>query len=260
MHLKDFRDLTMHNENFLYLHNWMSNIYKHKEPGLDELYWLVLVAPNSASTIILPRMAYNTPVPLLMAGQGILGFCLPFFFLCALVPAAAPLDNPGSLEVITGPVFPRPEASTLSCSSSILLCFRSCPSLYNSPFTSTSGLLNHWPNNSSFPTLSQLCLSPGLYGATGDAVASFHPPFPLPTWWRQWWWQPELVHPGWRGRGLTRLKEGNWHQERISPEFGQELLLPELVPPPFAGALVLVTPIEFNSDFKHISTFYGVIM
>ena len=60
-----------------------------------------------------------------------------------------------------------------------------------------------------------------------------------------------------RGRGLVRLKEGNWHQERISPEFGQELL-PEPVLPPFTWASVLVTPIEFHSDFKHISTFYGV--
>ena len=57
--------------------------------------------------------------------------------------------------------------------------------------------------------------------------------------------------------GFVRLKEGNWHQERISPEFGQEPLLPELVPPALTGALVLVTSIEPHSDLKHISTFYG---
>ena len=51
--------------------------------------------------------------------------------------------------------------------------------------------------------------------------------------------------------------EGDWHQERIPLEFGQELLLPEPVPPHLAGALVLVTPIEPHCDFKHIRTFYG---
>ena len=40
-------------------------------------------------------------------------------------------------------------------------------------------------------------------------------------------------------------------------EFGQELLLPEPVPSPLTGTLVLVTPIELCGDFKHISPFYG---
>ena len=51
-----------------------------------------------------------------------------------------------------------------------------------------------------------------------------------------------------RGRGLVRLKKENWHQERISPE----LFISEPIPPPFTWALVLVTPIEFHSDIKHI--------
>ena len=62
---------------------------------------------------------------------------------------------------------------------------------------------------------------------------------------------------GGRGRGLTRLQEGDWHQNRISLKFGQEFLLPEFVPPPLAGALVLETPIELHCDSKHISAFYG---
>ena len=60
-----------------------------------------------------------------------------------------------------------------------------------------------------------------------------------------------------RGRRLARLKKGNWHQDRILPELSQKLLLPEPVPPPLAGDLVLVTPIEPHHDLKHISTFYG---
>ena len=59
------------------------------------------------------------------------------------------------------------------------------------------------------------------------------------------------------GRGLARLQEGDWYQNRISPKLGQEFLLPELVPSPLAGAFVLETPIEFHCDSKHISTFYG---
>ena len=60
-----------------------------------------------------------------------------------------------------------------------------------------------------------------------------------------------------RRRGLVRLQEGDWYQNRISPKLGQEFLLPELVPPPLAGAFVLETPIEHHHDSKHISTFYG---
>ena len=55
-----------------------------------------------------------------------------------------------------------------------------------------------------------------------------------------------------RGRGLARVQEGDWYQERIPLELGQKLL-----PPPLAGALVLETPIEPHFDFKHISAFYG---
>ena len=60
-----------------------------------------------------------------------------------------------------------------------------------------------------------------------------------------------------RGRGLTRLQEGDWHQSRSSPKLGQEFLLSELVPPPLAGALVFETPIELHCDSKQISTFFG---
>ena len=60
-----------------------------------------------------------------------------------------------------------------------------------------------------------------------------------------------------RGRSLARLQEGNWYQDGISTKLGWELLLPEPVPPPLAGALVLVTPIESHCDLKHISIFYG---
>ena len=55
-----------------------------------------------------------------------------------------------------------------------------------------------------------------------------------------------------RGRGMVWIQEGNWHKQRISLKCGQELLIPEVVLPPLTGALVLVTPIEFQSDFKHI--------
>ena len=58
-------------------------------------------------------------------------------------------------------------------------------------------------------------------------------------------------------RGLARLQEGNWHQNRILPELYQELLLPEPVPPALAWALVLITLTELHCDLKHISTFYG---
>ena len=61
-----------------------------------------------------------------------------------------------------------------------------------------------------------------------------------------------------RGRRLVRLQEGDWHQERIPLELGQKLLPPEPVPP-LAWALVLETTIEFHCNFKHISTFYGVV-
>ena len=42
-----------------------------------------------------------------------------------------------------------------------------------------------------------------------------------------------------RGRRLARLQEGDWYQNRISPNLGQEFHLPELVPPPLAGAFLL---------------------
>ena len=60
-----------------------------------------------------------------------------------------------------------------------------------------------------------------------------------------------------RERGLARLQEGDWCQNRISPKCGQEFLLLEPVPPPLAGAFILETPIEHHCDSKHISTFYG---
>ena len=56
---------------------------------------------------------------------------------------------------------------------------------------------------------------------------------------------------------MARLQEGDWHQDRITPKLGHELLLPELVSPPLAGAFVLETPIEPHFDCKHISAFYG---
>ena len=59
-----------------------------------------------------------------------------------------------------------------------------------------------------------------------------------------------------RVRGLARLKKRHWHQNRILPELGQEPLLPEPVPPPLAGTLIIITPIELHCDLKHISTFY----
>ena len=62
---------------------------------------------------------------------------------------------------------------------------------------------------------------------------------------------------GYRGRGLTRLQEGNWHKERISLEFGLEPLLPGPVQSLLTGTLALATSIEPHGDFKHISTFYG---
>ena len=58
-------------------------------------------------------------------------------------------------------------------------------------------------------------------------------------------------------RGLARLQEGHWHQDRIIPELGQKPFLPEPVPPPLAGVLVLIIPIELHYDFELIGTFYG---
>ena len=58
-------------------------------------------------------------------------------------------------------------------------------------------------------------------------------------------------------RDWSGSRKGNGYQERISPKFGQELLLPELVSPPLTGAPVILTPVEFHSDFQHISTFFG---
>ena len=58
-------------------------------------------------------------------------------------------------------------------------------------------------------------------------------------------------------RGLARFKERYQHQNRILPELCQEPLLPEHVPPPLAGTLILITPIELHCDLKHISNFYG---
>ena len=60
-----------------------------------------------------------------------------------------------------------------------------------------------------------------------------------------------------RRRGMARLQEGNWHKERISLKLCQKPFLPEPVPSPLTGTLVLVTPIELHGDFKHIITFYG---
>ena len=58
--------------------------------------------------------------------------------------------------------------------------------------------------------------------------------------------------------------EGDWSgsrkgigTKRIPLELGQEPFLPELVPPPHAGALVLEAPIECHCDPKPISVLYG---
>ena len=47
-----------------------------------------------------------------------------------------------------------------------------------------------------------------------------------------------------RVRGLARLKERYWHQNRILPELCQEPPLPEHVPPPLAGTLILIAPLS----------------
>ena len=60
-----------------------------------------------------------------------------------------------------------------------------------------------------------------------------------------------------RRRGMARLQEGNWHKERICLKLCQKPFLPEPVPSPLTGTLVLVIPIELHGDFKHIITFYG---
>ena len=60
---------------------------------------------------------------------------------------------------------------------------------------------------------------------------------------------------------MVRLQEGNWHKERISLEFGQELLLPELVLPPLTGALVIVTPPQnFIMTLSTLALSMGVIL
>ena len=69
------------------------------------------------------------------------------------------------------------------------------------------------------------------------------------------------MNPGRLGKGTGQAQtRENWHQERISPEFGQELLLTVLVPPPLAGAHVLVTPIDFIVTLSTLTFSMGVIV
>ena len=72
-------------------------------------------------------------------GQARMSVLFTFF----LGPAEAPFNKPETLKVTNGPVFLRPEASALSCSSSSLLLFRSCSILSNSHLKST-----FWSNKS----------------------------------------------------------------------------------------------------------------
>ena len=60
-----------------------------------------------------------------------------------------------------------------------------------------------------------------------------------------------------QGEGIGQAQGKVLAPEQILPELCQEPLLPEHVPPPLAGTLILITPIELHCDLKHISTFYG---
>ena len=198
-------------------------------------------------------MIYSTPASLVMAGQGVSFVCFSFFFVGALVSADAPSrDNPETLDTAIGPF--RPEASN----SFFWLPAVPVPLFYYSGLVPTSQIsclylipLVHkimYLIRHPFPFLfSILCL-------LGQADMLLMQPFNF---------SQHLLHlcskgsghvfKNWstkdsRGRDWPGSRKGMWHQNRSSPKPGQEFLLPELVPPPFAGALVLETCIEFHCD------------
>ena len=199
-------------------------------------------------------MTYITPVPLSRAGQGVSSAYSFLFFLGALGPAEAPLDDPETLEATPRPAPLRPETFNLSFSSPnwlsshsifqisylklVLWSNRSLTQLLNfscffSSFSTSWAKQSHcWQNPLICSSISGTCLS--------RVASSSH----------DWSIQGDKV------RGLARLQKGNWPQNRILHVLGQELL-PEPCPPLLAGALVLITPIEPHCDLKHISAFYG---
>ena len=204
-------------------------------------------------------MTCSTPVPLVRTGQGV-----SFLYFSFWVPLSQLkhhpettlkhwmwLLDPSDQKLPTLFSWPHAVPAPLFYHSDLVPT-----SIF--PFAHhTSGPSGPIPNYTFCPFAFQHPLPPGPSRYASYAASSFQPPTPPPLWRRQWWWPLEMVHPGWQGRGLTRLQEGDWHQNRISPKLDQEFLLPELVHPPLAGALVLKTPIEFHSDSKHTSTFYG---
>ena len=229
----DKKGSTMHINNFLlHPHRMLSG--QVQDLGLDEL-GLAWVAPTSATTISVLSMTYSTHA-LCKGRPGCL--CLPFFFFLWGVPGPteSPFANPETLEVTNGPVFLRPEASVMSCSSS---SFPGLVPLHVTPLSPAPC----GPTNS----LIQLLIFSHFFSAWSISWArqshwchgpSSCPPSPLPVHWRQWWLWHILVHPGQQGKGIgqaqgRRLAQGgdlSWIWPKTSSE---------LVPPPLTGALVL---------------------
>ena len=198
------------------------------------------MSTTSASTISVLSMTYRTPVPL-VDRPGCL-FCFFFFFFSgALVSAETPpWENPETLDVTIEPF--RPEASNSfflasSCASSFLP-FRSCSNFHISfcPSYFWSFRFNTQLHILSLCFFSILCLLGQVDRLLMQLLDFSHQLLHLCGEGSDdglWNWSTQ----GGRGRGLTRLQEGDWHQNRISPKLGQEFLLPELVPPPLAGPL-----------------------
>ena len=128
---------------------------------------------TSTSTISVPSMTYSTQS--LLGGKARVSFLLILFLLFGAPGSTeAPLHNPETLEVTTGPF--RSKASTLSYFSDLVQT--SINYLLHLP----SGQTNHRPNYSYCLSSFQHPLPPGLGNYTSDAASLFPPPTPLSVW------------------------------------------------------------------------------
>ena len=219
-------------------------------------------APHSASTISVLNMTYSTPVPLVREGQGVsLFFAYPFSFL---VPLAQLKHHPETtlkhwvwllnpLDQKLPTLFSWPQAVPAPLFTIQIL--------FQLPYFFLHIILLvlqvQYPITHSVPLLfSILCLLDQVDKLLMQLLGFGHQLLHLCREGSDDGFWDRSTKDG-RGRGLPRLQEGDWHQNRSSPKLGQEFLFPELVLPPLAGALVLETPIEFHCDSKHISAFYG---
>ena len=203
-------------------------------------------APHSASTISVLNMTYSTPVPLVRAGQGVSFVCFSFSFW---VPLSQLKHHPETtlkhwvwlldpLDQKLPTLFSWPQAVSAPLFTIQIL--------FQLPYFLLHIILLvlqvQYPITHSVPLLfSILCLLGQVDKLLMHLLGFSHQLLHLCGEGSDDGFWDRSTQDG-RGWGLTRLQEGDWHQNRSSPKLGQEFLLPELVPPPFAGALVLETP------------------